>query len=95
MKQYTSLPCPGCGLTRAFCCISHGRFADAWAFNPFGFFFYACAVLLVLYPFAERRWPGLGLRIVRSPWCARSVIGLVFTMWAVNLLRLGIGARGL
>lgn len=26
--------CPGCGLTRAFACLMHGRLADAWAYNP-------------------------------------------------------------
>jgi len=36
-RAYTGLSCPGCGLTRAFVAIAHGRFADAWLLNPFAF----------------------------------------------------------
>ena len=36
-RSATGLPCPGCGLTRAFCAIGHAEFAAAWAFNPFSF----------------------------------------------------------
>ena len=32
----TGLPCPGCGLTRAFVATAHGRFMDAFAYNLFG-----------------------------------------------------------
>ncbi len=31
------LSCPGCGLTRSFIHIAHGRFMDAWRMNPAGF----------------------------------------------------------
>ncbi len=58
--RMTSLPCPGCGLTRAFCAISHGDFAAAWQFNPFAFLFYA-GVLAV--PF----WVALNLRAPGRP----------------------------
>ena len=30
----TGLDCPGCGMTRAFLLIGHGRFADAAAMHP-------------------------------------------------------------
>jgi hypothetical protein len=41
----TGLQCPGCGMTRAFCAISHGQFASAWALNPFAYLFYALALM--------------------------------------------------
>jgi len=46
----TGLECPGCGITRAFCAISHGQFALAWGFNPFAYPFYALAVIALLFP---------------------------------------------
>jgi len=46
----TGLQCPGCGMTRAFCSISHGQFANAWRLNPFSFILYALTVMCLLYP---------------------------------------------
>ena len=39
-KRIFGLPCPGCGLTRAFVSISHGQFVRAWRFNPASFLLY-------------------------------------------------------
>jgi hypothetical protein len=47
----TGLQCPGCGLTRAFCAISHGRFSLAWDLNPLSFHLYALAVLGLAWPY--------------------------------------------
>jgi hypothetical protein len=46
----TGLQCPGCGLTRAFCAISHGQFALAWGLNPFSYFFYTLALMGAAHP---------------------------------------------
>ena len=58
-KQYTGKPCPGCGLTRAFCAISHGRFSDALHFNPFAFILYAATLALSAWPIAAHYSPRL------------------------------------
>jgi len=48
----SGLPCPGCGLTRAFVCCAHGQLAAAWEWHPLGPFlfgatlFYALSALL-------------------------------------------------
>jgi len=34
VKGLTGLDCPGCGMTRAFLLVGHGRFADAAATHP-------------------------------------------------------------
>jgi hypothetical protein len=34
LKGLTGLDCPGCGMTRAFLLIGHGRLADAAAMHP-------------------------------------------------------------
>jgi hypothetical protein len=33
-RQLTGLDCPGCGTTRALHAMLHGRFAEAFRFNP-------------------------------------------------------------
>ena len=33
IRLVTGVPCPGCGLTRAFCFMTHGHFREAMSFN--------------------------------------------------------------
>ena len=35
-KNFTGLPCPGCGLTHSFCALAKGDVTDAFAFNLLG-----------------------------------------------------------
>jgi len=35
-KNFTGLPCPGCGLTHSFCALGNGHIIDAFAFNLLG-----------------------------------------------------------
>jgi len=53
----TGLPCPGCGLTRAFVCISHGHFVESLHWHPIGLLVYLSFVWLWVYYglFAIRR----------------------------------------
>jgi hypothetical protein len=39
-RRLLGIDCPGCGLTRAFICISHGQLEKAWRFNPASFVVY-------------------------------------------------------
>ena len=39
-RRVFKLDCPGCGLTRCFINLSHGKFARAWQFHPAGFLLY-------------------------------------------------------
>ncbi len=34
IKAVTGLPCPGCGLTRAYVALFHGHFRDAFFYHP-------------------------------------------------------------
>jgi len=47
------LPCPGCGLTRAFCFAAHGHFREALEFHPLWPLFLAYLIFLWLYQLAE------------------------------------------
>jgi hypothetical protein len=40
-KQFIGMECPGCGLTRCFISMAHGRPVAAWYFNPAGVLFFA------------------------------------------------------
>jgi hypothetical protein len=33
-KVYTGLPCPGCGMTRSFMSVFHGKFHEAFYWHP-------------------------------------------------------------
>ena len=43
----TGLDCPGCGLTRCFISVGHGRLADATQFNPVGILLYVFVVVQI------------------------------------------------
>ncbi len=47
-RAVTSLPCPGCGLTRAASALATGRWAQALQFHPFVPFFGLAWILLFL-----------------------------------------------
>ena len=87
MYRFTGIPCPGCGLTRAFCAISHGRFAQARHHNPFGFVFYGLAVATLVWPVLARLFPGAEQRVVRSRAIVVAPILLVAAMWVYGLGR--------
>lgn len=87
-KHLAGLPCPGCGLTHAFCAISHGRFDEAWGYNPFGYLFYAAAIFLVAWPWLDRRWPSVGRFLLDRRVSLWGSISLVAVMWAFGLWRM-------
>jgi hypothetical protein len=45
-KNFTGLPCPGCGLTHSFCALGKGEFINAFAFNWLGPLLFLVLVLL-------------------------------------------------
>jgi len=48
-KMVLGTDCPGCGMTRSFIAISHGRWSDAWNLNRASFLIYA-------FVFAQLPW---------------------------------------
>ena len=87
-KRMTGLPCPGCGLTRAFCSISHGQIGQAWSFNPFAFLFYALAVYFVLRPWVKKHYPQAEVRFVKSRWSTIMPLALLGGMLVFGVLRM-------
>ena len=91
----TGLPCPGCGLTRSFCAISHLRWGDAWTLNPFGFIWYALTLLLAARPALLRRtgYAEWERRWMVSRWSCILPLALVISMWVFGLCRMWNVAR--
>jgi len=78
----TGIPCPGCGMTRAFTALSHGHFAQAWALHPFVFPIYASALLFLAAPLWVRYFPKLrtdeGQRRLGTVGTAMGIAMLIF-----------------
>lgn len=47
-KRYLNVQCPSCGLTRAFCSLSHGEWGRAVSYNALSPVWYGCAVLVTV-----------------------------------------------
>ncbi|MBI5363255.1 MAG: DUF2752 domain-containing protein [Planctomycetes bacterium] len=87
LRRLTGVSCPGCGLTRSFCALSHADFGSAWSFHPFGIAFYLLAIALVAWPFAARRWPALVGRVGSSRWLVVVAIGFVVALFGFGIAR--------
>ncbi len=46
LKLLAGRPCPGCGMTRAFLYLGHGRIAEALSLNPLSLIAYPLSVAL-------------------------------------------------
>jgi len=87
-KMLTGLPCPGCGLTHAFCDISHGHLKLAWQANPFGFLFYLLALAFFAWPWLGARYPGIEITLRRTRALMWVPAVLVAGMWLYDLARI-------
>ena len=93
LRIFTGLPCPGCGMTRAWVHVAHGDVLTAFQYNLFGPIGMAVAAWIVLYvgvALARRRPPERILSVVDP----RIVLGLVLvwlTYSAVRMVSIGMG----
>jgi len=87
-RTITGKPCPACGLTHSFCAISHGELEAAWHYNPFGFVFYAVALLILFSPVLHR-WDKRFLQHVFK-FCLRFRLGalLLISMMLFGIARI-------
>lgn len=63
-KRVFGFGCPGCGLTRSFICLAHGRLVDAWTYNPAGPLFFLIVAGQIPYR-ALQIWR---IRTKQEPW---------------------------
>jgi hypothetical protein len=93
MKRWTGVNCPGCGMTRAFISLGHGRLADAAAYNPGAFLLFPVILLQIPYRGLQLWRHRRGLPELRFQFGGQWTIGiLALVMIGQWILRLcGIG----
>jgi hypothetical protein len=89
-RALTHHPCPGCGMTRAFCALAHGEFWRAVTLNPFSpLLFLAALVAWARAAAAVFRLGRLRRALDRLPRLTASaswaLLALVAAWWAVRL----------
>ena len=87
-RRIFAMDCPGCGLTRAFVALAHGRWAAAWHYHPVGLLLFAGVVAQLPY----RSWQLLrlagGRGEFRHPLLAGTgvfLIAAMFVQWALKI----------
>lgn len=89
-RNLTGLPCPGCGMTRGFVAMGHGRLSEAWGQNALSpLFFVAVCAYVVGFPLCGGRVPSALRRAVarRGRLLLVMVFVLIAASWAVSLVR--------
>lgn len=89
-RALTHYPCPGCGMTRAFCALAHLEFWRAVRFNALSpFLFLAALVAWVWAAATVLRLERLRLFLTRlprpSPLASKLMLALVFVWWVARL----------
>lgn len=89
-RALTHHPCPGCGMTRAFCALAHGEFWRAMKLNPFSpLLFLAALVVWARAAAAVFRVERLRSILDRLPrptsFVSVVMLALVIAWWAVRL----------
>jgi hypothetical protein len=84
----TTLPCPSCGMTRAFIALGHGHLRDAIAFNVASPFVYAAAWLGLTFAIVQA---ATNRPVLANVWNSTRVVvypatlAIMASAWMVNL----------
>ncbi len=83
--RFTGLDCPGCGMTRAAHASLHGRFGEAFRFNPVGMVLVSAALLgLGLELIGWMRGTALPVRFQIGRRGAWWLFGIVMVFWILR-----------
>jgi hypothetical protein len=89
-RALTHHPCPGCGMTRAFCALAHGELWRAITLNPFSPFLFLAALVVwaraAATVFRVERLRSVLDRLPRpTPIAYGVMLALVMAWWAMRL----------
>lgn len=88
-RRWLQIDCPGCGLTRSFIELAHGRFARAWRFNPAGVALFLLVLAQIPYRTVQLARIRCGREELRprrlSNWFAAGLIVFLLGQWVCRL----------
>ena len=88
-RALTGLPCPGCGMTRAFCSMGHGDLSGAFGYNALAPFVFAGALLLWAHALATvLKFDSARAALERlkpTPKAAGFMLAVTLVWWVVRL----------
>jgi len=83
-RRFTGLECPGCGMTRGTYALFHGRFLEAFAFNPVGMILLPLALVgLAIEAIGWAREKPLPFQLRLGRW-GSTIIAVVVVVWWVG-----------
>ncbi len=89
-RRLAGIDCAGCGLTRSFVSIMHGRFADAFTFHHLGLPTFLLILLQIPYRLVMLIWADWGQRNLRLGWLGDlallAIVVLALADWGIRIL---------
>ncbi|MCX7597893.1 MAG: DUF2752 domain-containing protein [Armatimonadetes bacterium] len=86
-REFTGVPCPGCGLTRSVCATAHGMLARAFAHHYLGPMVYLAAWVVLVWSLialaARTEGPD---RFLSHPRVLKVLLAAFLGAWVVRLL---------
>lgn len=87
-QRLWNMACPGCGLTRSFVALAHGRWHQAWQFHLVGPLLFGLLALQVPYRSLQLWRLSRGMAAIRWRFLPAVLAALVILMFAAWLWRL-------
>lgn len=88
-RAATGYPCPGCGMTRAFCALGHGEIFRAVSFNPFSPLLFVALMLVWAHALSMilklGRVQAVLERLRPNALAAKVLLALVAVWWVARL----------